>query len=152
SPVFHDEESGTAMALDEGKMGKKDSDEQSGQYRMRNENVDPQLARQQAIEQARTAGILGSSTNGAPPAGGDISSGFDDTNVYGSLRDSSMARRDLGGAGSGSAAPVAPSSPATTPAPPPMHGHIAAAPHPAPDVRPDAPRAEPPRPRPAAVA
>jgi hypothetical protein len=49
------------MALDEGKMGKKDSDRAPGQYKMKNDNVDPQLARQQAIEQARAAGILGSS-------------------------------------------------------------------------------------------
>jgi hypothetical protein len=51
----------------------------------------PQLARQQAIEQARTAGILGSSalTQGGAFASltgsGDVSSGFDDTNIYGGL-------------------------------------------------------------------
>ncbi len=50
---------GTAMALEEGKMGKKDSDRAAGQYRMRKAQDDPQLARQQAIEQARAAGILG---------------------------------------------------------------------------------------------
>ena len=49
---------GTAMALDEGKMGKKDSDRAEGQYKMKAAE-DPQLARQQAIEQARAAGILG---------------------------------------------------------------------------------------------
>jgi hypothetical protein len=52
---------------------------------------DPQLARQQAIEQARTAGILGSAalTQGGAFASltgtGDISSGFDDSNIYGGL-------------------------------------------------------------------
>ena len=51
---------GTAMALDEGKMGKKDSDRAEGQYKMQKNQEDPQLARQQAIEQARNAGILGS--------------------------------------------------------------------------------------------
>ena len=51
---------GTAMALDEGKMGKKDSDRAEGQYKMQKTNEDPQLARQQAIERPRTAGILGS--------------------------------------------------------------------------------------------
>jgi len=51
---------GMAMALDEGKMGKKDSDRADGQYKMAKEQVDPALARQQAIEQARNAGILGS--------------------------------------------------------------------------------------------
>ena len=61
---------------------------------------DPALVRQQAIEQARTAGILGETsldrgdpTGGDVPTGvlsslsgtGDISSGFDDANVYGGL-------------------------------------------------------------------
>ncbi|MBL0214685.1 MAG: AgmX/PglI C-terminal domain-containing protein [Myxococcales bacterium] len=82
---------GTAMALEEGKMGKKDSDRAEGQYKMKKEQEDPQLARQQAIEQARTAGILGSSalTQGGAFASltgtGDISSGFDDGNIYGGL-------------------------------------------------------------------
>jgi len=47
-----DDGTGTAMALDEGKLGKKESD------------------RQQAVEAARQAGVLGSTTT-------DISSGFD---------------------------------------------------------------------------
>lgn len=82
---------GTAMALDEGKMGKKDSDRAEGQYKMQKNSEDPQLARQQAIEQARNAGILGSSAlvQGGAFASltgtGDISSGFDDTNIYGGL-------------------------------------------------------------------
>src|SRR5256885_4955245 len=72
-------------------MGKKDSDRAEGQYKMKNENADPQLARLQASEQARTAGILGSTalTQGGAFASltgtGDISSGFDDTNIYGGL-------------------------------------------------------------------
>jgi len=83
--------SGTAMALDEGKMGKKDSDRAEGQYKMQKNQEDPQLARQQAIEQARNAGILGSTAlvQGGAFASltgtGDISSGFDDTNIYGGL-------------------------------------------------------------------
>jgi hypothetical protein len=82
---------GTAMALDEGKMGKKDSDRAEGQYKMQKNQEDPQLARQQAIEQARTAGILGDAAlvQGGAFASltgtGDISSGFDDTNIYGGL-------------------------------------------------------------------
>jgi len=82
---------GTAMALEEGKMGKKDSDRAEGQYKMQKNQEDPQLARQQAIEAARTAGILGSTklTDGGAFASltgtGDISSGFDDTNIYGGL-------------------------------------------------------------------
>jgi len=82
---------GTAMALDEGKMGKKDSDRATGQYKMKNNNLDPQLARSQALEAAKTAGILGSSalTQGGAFASltgtGDISSGFDDSDIYGGL-------------------------------------------------------------------
>ena len=79
------------MALDEGKMGKKDSDRAEGQYKMQKNQEDPQLARQQAIEQARNAGILGSTAlvQGGAFASltgtGDISSGFDDSNIYGGL-------------------------------------------------------------------
>lgn len=82
---------GQAMALEEGKMGKQDSTRAEGQYKMKNNNLDPQLARQQAIEAARTAGILGSSalTQGGSFASltgtGDISSGLDDADVYGGL-------------------------------------------------------------------
>jgi hypothetical protein len=82
---------GTAMALDEGKMGKKDSNRAEGQYKMQKTQEDPQLARQQAIEQARNAGILGNTalTQGGAFASltgtGDVSSGFDDTNIYGGL-------------------------------------------------------------------
>jgi hypothetical protein len=54
---------GTAMALDEGRMGKKDSDRAEGQYRMQKNQDDPQLVRQQAIEKARMATML------APPDG-----------------------------------------------------------------------------------
>jgi hypothetical protein len=81
---------GTAMALDEGKMGKQNSDRAEGQYRMRR-NEDPALARQQAIEQARNAGIIGTRTidqGGAFAAlqgTADLGSGFDDSNIYGSL-------------------------------------------------------------------
>jgi hypothetical protein len=82
---------GTAMALEEGKMGKKDSERAEGQYKMAKTQEDPQLARQAAIEQARTAGILGSTAlqQGGAFASltgtGDISSGFDDSNIYGGL-------------------------------------------------------------------
>jgi len=77
------EDSGGQMSLDEGKMGKKDSDRAEGRYKLQNNQVDPQLARQQAIEQARNAGILGASGYGQGGAyaslyGADsISSGWD---------------------------------------------------------------------------
>jgi hypothetical protein len=51
---------GTMVTLEEGKMGKKESERAEGQYKMKKNQDDPQLARQQAIEQARKAGILGS--------------------------------------------------------------------------------------------
>ncbi len=82
---------GTAMALDEGKMGKKDSTRAEGQYKMARTSDQEQLARTQAVEQARTAGILGSSALQAGGAfasltgTGDVSSGFDDANVFGGL-------------------------------------------------------------------
>jgi hypothetical protein len=82
---------GQAMALEEGKMGKQDSTRAEGQYKMKDNGLDPQLARQQAIEAARTAGILGSSafTQGGAFASltgtGDISSGLDDADIYGGL-------------------------------------------------------------------
>jgi hypothetical protein len=58
SQIGIEDASGTAMALEEGKMGKKDSDRSAGAYNMKR-TEDPQLARQQAIEAARNAGILG---------------------------------------------------------------------------------------------
>lgn len=82
---------GTAMALDEGKMGKKDSTRAEGQYKMARTAEQEQLARTQAVEQARTAGILGSSAllQGGAFASltgtGDVSSGFDDVDVFGGL-------------------------------------------------------------------
>src|SRR3569623_881220 len=82
---------GTAIALDEGKMGKKDSDRAEGQYRMARSNEDQALARAQAIEAARIAGTI--DAKGLEQGGafasltgtGDISSGFDDSNIYGRL-------------------------------------------------------------------
>lgn len=82
---------GTAMALDEGKMGKKDSDRKAGQFAMKNEGIDPQVAKASAVDAARNAGVLGvmkSMQGGAfsSLAGtGDISSGMDDYNVQGGL-------------------------------------------------------------------
>jgi hypothetical protein len=82
---------GTKMALEEGKMGKKESTRQSGQYAMKNNNADPQLAKQQAVDNARKAGVLGLLQQ--QPGGAfasltgtaDFSSGVDDRDVYGGL-------------------------------------------------------------------
>jgi len=83
---------GTKMALEEGKMGKKDSTRQSGQYAMKKTyDGDPQLARQQAMDTARRSGILGAfqAQQGGAFASitgtGDFSSGLDDRDVYGGL-------------------------------------------------------------------
>ncbi|HEY5946937.1 MAG TPA: von Willebrand factor type A domain-containing protein [Kofleriaceae bacterium] len=62
---------GAAMALDEGRMGSPRSDRAEGHYKMQSNNADPQLARIQAIEQARNAGVLGSTAG--------VSSGWDGT-------------------------------------------------------------------------
>ena len=81
---------GTRMALDEGKMGKKESDRKTGQFAMKDRGVDPQLARQQAEDQAREAGIAGvlrANAGGFQSLTGiaDFSSGGDDMDVYGGL-------------------------------------------------------------------
>ena len=60
-PPAEEEDKPDTMSLDEGKAGKSDSSRHDGHMRIKSNNLDPQLARQQAIEQARAAGILGSS-------------------------------------------------------------------------------------------
>ena len=82
---------GTKQALDEGKMGKKDSTRAAGQYAIQNRGVDPQLAKAQRIEQAQKAGVLGviRAQQGGAFASitgtGDFSSGIDDRDVEGGL-------------------------------------------------------------------
>jgi hypothetical protein len=66
---------GTRLALDE-------LNRATGDDPRNDEPEDPQLARQQAIEQARNAGILGAAD--VDPTG-DITDGFDDANIYGDL-------------------------------------------------------------------
>jgi hypothetical protein len=82
---------GTKQALDEGKMGKKDSTRQAGQYAIKNQGVDPQLAKAQRIENAQKAGVLGviranqGSVFASITGTGDFSSGIDDRDVQGGL-------------------------------------------------------------------
>jgi pSer/pThr/pTyr-binding forkhead associated (FHA) protein len=82
---------GTAMALDEGKMGKKESNRAEGQYKMKKTSDDPQLAKKNAMEQARTQGVAGAlramqgDAFASITGSGDFSSGLDDDNVYGGL-------------------------------------------------------------------
>ncbi len=70
------------VLLNEGAAGSSTSRRTDGHIRIQSNNVDPQVARQQAIEEARSAGALGSSSL---TAGGNLSSGFDDADVYGGL-------------------------------------------------------------------
>jgi hypothetical protein len=84
---------GTAMALEEGKMGKKESDRAEGQYKMK--KSDPQMARQQALDDAKTAGVLGNEgemaggfgfgQSGMGPGGGGTGWGTVGTGRYGSM-------------------------------------------------------------------
>ena len=82
---------GTAMVMDDGKMGTKNSDRESGRYKMKQTQEKEQLSRTEAAEEARSAGFLGDlkAQQGGAFASltgtGDISSGFDDANIYGGL-------------------------------------------------------------------
>ena len=81
----------TAMNLPEGAAGTTKSSVLDSHMRMKDNQVPPQVARAQAIEDARKAGFLGeaSSLSGAAfaalTAQGDLSSGIDADNVYGAL-------------------------------------------------------------------
>ncbi|HEY4181258.1 MAG TPA: alpha-2-macroglobulin family protein [Kofleriaceae bacterium] len=70
---------GAAMALDEGKMGRKDMDRAEGQYKMKAEAPAMQTEKAGAVADAKAAGVLGGM--------GDISSGFDSngTGRYGTI-------------------------------------------------------------------
>ncbi len=80
-----------SMELDEGAAGTTKSNRTDSHIRIKNNNADPQVARMQAIEEARTAGVLGSVSLqsgdyfASLTATGNLSSGFDDANVYGAL-------------------------------------------------------------------
>lgn len=82
---------GAAMALEEGASGTTDTDRVDGHLRMKQKQEDPQLARRQAIEEARNAGILATfrGQDGdlfASLAGtSNLSSGFDLDDVPGPL-------------------------------------------------------------------
>ena len=82
---------GTAMALNSGKMGDQNSKRTQGQHRIKATGEKPQLSRDQAIAQARTGGILGalSRHRGSPFSAltgtGDFTVGLDDATVLGGL-------------------------------------------------------------------
>ncbi|HEY4176319.1 MAG TPA: AgmX/PglI C-terminal domain-containing protein [Kofleriaceae bacterium] len=88
--VGSESQEAVAMRLEEGAAGKPDAQHDEGHMRVAKSELSPQIAREQAIEQARTAGILGStsalsSTISSLAADGDWTSGFDDSSVYGPL-------------------------------------------------------------------
>ncbi len=81
----------TPMDLAEGAMGTTKSTNQDSHVRMEKTSEKEQVARAQAIEEARNAGVLGNVAlqNGGFFASltgeGNISSGFDTSNVYGAM-------------------------------------------------------------------
>jgi hypothetical protein len=82
---------GAQMALAEGAAGTTKSTREDGHIRIKKNADEPQVARTQAIEAATTAGIMGSVSlqDGAAFASltgvSNLSSGFDDADVYGPL-------------------------------------------------------------------
>ena len=79
---------GTQMALDSGKMGTDKSDRIAGRYTIENKGVDPQLARQRAVDRARHTGIAGAisgDTFASLTGTADFTSGLDDASVYGGM-------------------------------------------------------------------
>ena len=106
------------MELPEGVAGTDKSTRTDGHIQIKDNHKDPALAREEAIEYAQTAGLLGSASvleGGIHALGGerDYSSGFDGANVYGALfgaeGESAGAfgggRHGFGGAGGGCALP-----------------------------------------------
>lgn len=78
---------GTKMAEVEGRMGRRESSRATGQFAMRNNNADPQLARPQP-----SSGVMPSPSSQAPggafaaiTGAADFSSGLDDRDVFGGL-------------------------------------------------------------------
>jgi hypothetical protein len=85
-----DQGAGAKMALKEGAAGKPDATRESGHIRIKNNNLDPQLAKADALRMAREAGMLGSTqmlneSIASVTGTGDMSSGFDMTNIHGPL-------------------------------------------------------------------
>jgi|GEM_PF-610461 len=74
---------GTAMALEEGKMGKKDSDRAEGQYKMKSE--EPQAAPKTTNIDGEMNGGFGFGRNGMGPGGGGTGSSAIGTGRYGTI-------------------------------------------------------------------
>lgn len=81
---------GAKMALEEGAAGKPDAARADGHIAIKNNQKEPSLTRDQAIEAARSAGFLGDTSAlkggiASLASTADFSSGFDDADIYGPL-------------------------------------------------------------------
>ncbi|HWO22601.1 MAG TPA: AgmX/PglI C-terminal domain-containing protein [Kofleriaceae bacterium] len=98
-----DSQEAAAMKLPSGTAGDPKQPKPDGKLQIDNRDVPPQVARQQAIEAARTAGILGSTmlrdNITAMTSDLDFSSGFDHINQLGALDGSAGAGRGTFGMG-----------------------------------------------------
>ncbi|MEO6776759.1 MAG: AgmX/PglI C-terminal domain-containing protein [Kofleriaceae bacterium] len=96
------------MRLEAGAMGNPTSQAADHHFTIKDNHLDPQVARTQAIEEAQNAGILGTlhaspDTFAILAATGDLSSGFQDVNAYGAMfgADAGQAHGVFGGSFSG---------------------------------------------------
>lgn len=85
-----EEGSGATMALAEGASGDPKKEKLDSHIQIKNNNKEPAMSREQALEQARNSGFLGDTVKLADSihalaATQDYSSGFDGANVYGAL-------------------------------------------------------------------
>ncbi|MBZ0234033.1 MAG: AgmX/PglI C-terminal domain-containing protein, partial [Deltaproteobacteria bacterium] len=77
-----------AMALETGTLGKDEPNPTPGKLQVKNRHLQEQLARQEAIEAASTAGVLAAMTSPIKVyEGGSIASGFDDIDITGGIID-----------------------------------------------------------------
>jgi len=79
---------GQQMALTEGKAGKENAPSDTGRIAIKRNSDNPSLARDQAIQAAKVAGILGSESFASAAftsltGTGDVTSGYDDADIYG---------------------------------------------------------------------
>lgn len=96
------------MRLERGEMGNPDSQAANHRFAVKDNQLDPQLARKEAIEEAADAGILGG-LHAAPEAfrnlteTSDLSSSFENMNAYGAMfgADAGEAHGSFGGSFSG---------------------------------------------------
>jgi hypothetical protein len=92
----------TSMAIEDGTLGRPEPSSAPARLRVRERQVDPELARVQAIEAASTAGVLSMITSPlAVAAGGSIASGFDDLDLTGGFIDAGGAGAPAGSFGHG---------------------------------------------------